>query len=218
LRVEGLLRTETRLRGDLQKALADEQTSQAGEAAAKREVAYLNYAHSVDLAHREYHANNVGRARELLDGCPVDLRGWEWHHVHRLCHADLATLTGHTGLVLSALFSGDGRRVVTASADHTARVWDADTGEELAALRGHTGGVRSASFSVLTGRFSDDGTRVLTAGRDGPVEREGSRVVRVIVYDSRPVNRAFLPPPELAPPPRLRSSLHGPCPGDRPGS
>jgi WD40 repeat protein len=35
----------------------------------------------------------------------------------------VATLQGHTGSVLSAEFSADGTRVVTASEDHTARLW-----------------------------------------------------------------------------------------------
>ena len=36
----------------------------------------------------------------------------------------LAILEGHTDSVLSAAFTSDGRRVVTASADGTARIWD----------------------------------------------------------------------------------------------
>jgi hypothetical protein len=45
----------------------------------------------------------------------------------------IATLIGHQDAVLSAAFSPDGTRVVTASADTTARIWDifafADTDE-----------------------------------------------------------------------------------------
>ena len=37
----------------------------------------------------------------------------------------------------SAAFSPDGSRIVTASADKTARIWDAATGKEIAVLRGH---------------------------------------------------------------------------------
>ena len=35
----------------------------------------------------------------------------------------------HTGYVWSASFSPDGQRIVSASADKTARVWDVGTGE-----------------------------------------------------------------------------------------
>ena len=38
----------------------------------------------------------------------------------------IASLKGHEGAVQSALFSLDSGRIVTASADKTARLWDAD--------------------------------------------------------------------------------------------
>ena len=38
---------------------------------------------------------------------------------------------------MSAAFSPDGTRIVTASDDKTARIWDAATGKEIAVLRGH---------------------------------------------------------------------------------
>ncbi len=56
----------------------------------------------------------------------------------------------------SAAFSPDGTRIVTASFDKTARIWDANSGKELAKLEGHEGGVYSA-------RFSPDGKQIVTA-------------------------------------------------------
>ena len=44
--------------------------------------------------------------------------------------AEVLTLKGHTGSVLSASFSPDGSRIVTAQWDGTAKVWDAMTGAE----------------------------------------------------------------------------------------
>jgi WD40 repeat protein len=54
---------------------------------------------------------------------------------------------GHKSSVWSASIAPDGRRIVTASEDNTARVWDAENGGRLATLRGHTGPVRAAAFS-----------------------------------------------------------------------
>jgi WD40 repeat protein len=49
--------------------------------------------------------------------------------------------------------------IVTASADNTARVWNAQTGEEIATLMDHKGPVLAALFSL-------DGKSVITASED----------------------------------------------------
>jgi WD40 repeat protein len=41
------------------------------------------------------------------------------------------------GVVTGAAFNPDGSRIVTSSWDETARIWDATTGMQSAALRGH---------------------------------------------------------------------------------
>lgn len=43
-------------------------------------------------------------------------------------------LMGHNGIVTSASFAFDGHRLVTASDDGTARLWDAKSGEEIARI------------------------------------------------------------------------------------
>jgi WD40 repeat protein len=72
---------------------------------------------------------------------------------------DPIVLRGHIGGVVSAAFSPDGQRVVTASLDGTARVWRTDGKGEPLVLKGHSGGVRRAAFSP-------DGERVVTASMD----------------------------------------------------
>jgi len=68
----------------------------------------------------------------------------------------------HGAGVNSVAFSRDGRWIVTASQDHTARIWDAGTGREVGAPLQHDGAVNDAEFSP-------DGTTVVTAGQDGTV-------------------------------------------------
>ena len=66
---------------------------------------------------------------------------------------------GHTSQVSYAEFSPDGKKVVTASYDGTAKIWDANTGYLLADLKEHTAAVNYA-------QFSPDGKKILTASRD----------------------------------------------------
>jgi WD40 repeat protein len=68
-------------------------------------------------------------------------------------------LEGHSGPVTSAQFSPDGTRVVTASEDQTAIVWDVAAGTPIAVLRGH-------SAPLTAARFDATGALVVTAGLD----------------------------------------------------
>jgi WD40 repeat protein len=71
------------------------------------------------------------------------------------------------------VFSPDGQRVLTASSDNTARLWDVD-GKPLATLEGHKGTTRASLLAAVTGRkrgvtsavFSVNSQRILTASYD----------------------------------------------------
>jgi WD40 repeat protein len=71
----------------------------------------------------------------------------------------IATLDGHKNLLSYLAFSPDGSRILSASWDQTARLWDAVTGKEVATLQGHVG-------QVLHAAFDPQGAQVVTASED----------------------------------------------------
>merc|ERR1712096_459576 len=64
------------------------------------------------------------------------------------------TLQGHTGGVMSAVFSADETRVLTASWDNTAKIWDVNTGVATTTLQGHTGMVTSVTLTFHTKTYN----------------------------------------------------------------
>ncbi|MDR1267900.1 MAG: WD40 repeat domain-containing protein [Planctomycetaceae bacterium] len=72
---------------------------------------------------------------------------------------EVITLEGHTREIDSAVFSHDSKKIVTASWDKTARIWDTATGKELQKLKGHPGKIISAFFSF-------NGKTIVTASWD----------------------------------------------------
>ena len=68
-------------------------------------------------------------------------------------------LRGHSSAVSSVAFSPDGKKIVTGSEDHSARIWNADGSGAPVVLQGHTSSVGSVAFSP-------DGKKIVTGSED----------------------------------------------------
>ncbi|MBL3561601.1 NB-ARC domain-containing protein [Rhodovulum sulfidophilum] len=80
-----------------------------------------------------------------------------------------ADLLGHTGQVLGAQFAPNGQTVVTSSHDHTARVFDVDTGYQIGKLGDNDRRVRSVSLSAdgeMYVAVFDDGSLSVVSTQD----------------------------------------------------
>src|SRR5439155_15583855 len=96
------------------------------------------YFNQVSAAQREYLASNLNRAEDVLDECPRHLRGWEWHYLKRLCHAEERALTLHIAGATAAAFSPDRKQLVSAGRDakHRLVISNLETGQEVRAFDG----------------------------------------------------------------------------------
>ena len=72
--------------------------------------------------------DNLGRALQLLEECPEDLREWEWHYLMRLCRVEPLVLRDKTE-VNGVAFSPDGERLASAGGDGTIKIWNSRTGD-----------------------------------------------------------------------------------------
>jgi WD40 repeat protein len=100
-------------------------------------------------------------------------------------------LKGHSGGIADSTWSPDGRTVLTASVDHSARLWSADSGSKLHTLRGHTGYLVACGFSpdgkeVSTTSWVDRTTRIWTV-------KSGKQRLELAGHEAMPTRARFAP-------------------------
>src|SRR5262245_64894067 len=73
--------TIDQLRKTIAKLTQELRAARQEAASAKAQLATQVYYHQINLAEREWQANNPRGAQRLLDDCPPTLRNWEWHYL-----------------------------------------------------------------------------------------------------------------------------------------
>jgi eukaryotic-like serine/threonine-protein kinase len=132
---------------------------------ALREIRQTTYYQMIALAAPEVRANNVRRADQLLDACPVELRRWEWAALKRLAHAEARSLALPSEPA-SVAFSRDGRLLAVGGGalgePGTVALWDFSSGRLIRSFRGHDDAITGLAFDRSGGRLA-------TTGRDRAV-------------------------------------------------
>jgi serine/threonine protein kinase/WD40 repeat protein len=177
-------RAEAKARAEGQRALeqtkvAREQTEVANRRA--KDLAWEDYINRVNRAYREVQDDNVALAEDLLHGCPVELRDWEWHYVNRLCHPERLSVGVPAGSVYAIAFSPDGRLIATGTGGpfsagrggSNVAVWDPETGQQRLTLRG-------TEHRIWSLAFSPDGTKLAVGGTNPQIEVRDSRTGEIL--------------------------------------
>ncbi len=140
---------------DLALTLLDRGEGSHTELLARIDASLANHRRKAKL---EKYCTRIIQAEKALDDEPSshqsillslkEHRGWEWGRLMSRCRMALLTLKGHEGAVDALALTHDGRYLLSASADTTARIWDLSLGEEIVAFRGHQAYIRAATCAL----------------------------------------------------------------------
>jgi eukaryotic-like serine/threonine-protein kinase len=93
----------------------------------------------------------------------TDVRADTAFVVHFVSAPDHYMYSGHSDYVSAVAWSPDGKRIASASGDHSVQVWDAASGGHVLTYRGHSGDV----FSLA---WSPDGKNIVSGSLDRTVQ------------------------------------------------
>lgn len=166
-----------------QKALADEIDKEAQRLQAEADRARQDlvkaraeamrtlYAADMQLAHAAWQSDNAATASELVaryrDPGQLDVRGLEWHYLHRQIHSARLSWRespdAKVGGMLAALgYSPDGNTLATALVSGKVKLWNRADGKLLQTIDAKKANIAGLAWGNVTGLFFEaDGKRLV---------------------------------------------------------
>jgi WD40 repeat protein/serine/threonine protein kinase len=126
-------------RQEAEKARADEKQQRLRAEAEELTARRFAYASDMNLVQQAFAANNLGRAREVLQRNrpqpgQADLRGWEWRYLWQRCRGDsLFTLCQQPNGVLTVAFADSGNLVALRQGGEV-QLWDPASRRQIVRL------------------------------------------------------------------------------------
>jgi len=155
-----------------------------------RRAEWLLYTSQIASAQREWQVGDVGHAWQFLNATRHDFRGWEHDYLYTLFNSNQRTFRLESG-AQRVVFSPDGQRlaVVISAYDVQQRryygvvkVLDAQSGQTILTLKGHTEQITSVAFSP-------DGKRLVSGGG---YSQDHTKAGEVIVWDAQNGQEVFV--------------------------
>ena len=177
--VEEALRDLAEEKAKVEVSLSGEKTAVQSLKAEKENVIRLRYFRDVGTAQKELNDRNFLRAMQLLQGCPEELRGWEWWHVYKAVHPEQGTGVCRTPPCDAAFEPATGKNV------YTADQFGALTRFDFAIGKGRDQQFHP-SLGVEAMKISADGKRALIVGTN---ENDPLKPFEISVWDTATARR-----------------------------
>ncbi len=153
------------------------------------ELRRLDYLQTIALAERELESSRTGELRRLLEGCPEEMRGWEWDYLDRRSDESIATI--RTRPNVAGATSPDGCLFATGTRNGVVEIWDIQSQTLVTDVEIDANFVESLSFSAdgmrlaVGTRASADDYIIDLASMDVAVSINADQGIKTVCFTPR---------------------------------
>ena len=165
-----------KIQAEVKKLEVDAKNAELRLAVAQRDAIRTLYAADMQLAHAAWLGENVAQANDLIGRYQAaaakgqeDVRGFEWHYLHRQLNSarlswNVERKGGGPAMFSALAVSADGKQLATAElASGSIKLWSVADGKLLRTLEVPPAKPKGLAFTNIIGLWFDDEGRQLTA-------------------------------------------------------